>query len=112
VLVTHTTREGESKLVPAWAVADVSVLARALAERYATGRPERLERHPEVCLRRAWNAQRLSWRMASLLHRFAEHDEFQRRLQLADLEEVARSRAAARALAENCVGLPFSDGVR
>ncbi len=92
------------------AVADVWVLARALAERYASGRTERLERYSEVCLRRAWNAQRFSWRMTSLLHRFAEHDEFQRRLQLADLEEVSRSRAAALALAENYVGLPFSDG--
>lgn len=92
------------------AVADVWVLARALAERYATGKTERLERYSEVCLRRAWNAQRFSWRMTSLLHRFAEHDEFQRRLQLADLEEVSRSRAAALALAENYVGLPFSDG--
>lgn len=91
------------------AVADVWVLSRALAERYATGRTERLERYSEVCLRRAWNAQRFSWRMTSLLHRFAEHDEFQRRLQLADLEEVARSRAASLAIAENYVGLPFSD---
>jgi p-hydroxybenzoate 3-monooxygenase len=91
------------------AVADVWVLARALAERYATGRTERLERYSEVCLRRAWNAQRFSWRMTSLLHRFPEHDAFQRRLQLADLEEVSRSRAAALALAENYVGLPFEE---
>jgi p-hydroxybenzoate 3-monooxygenase len=92
------------------AVADVWVLARALAERYATGRADRLERYSEVCLRRAWNAQRFSWRMTSLLHRFPEHDEFQRRLQLADLEEVARSRAARLAIAESYVGLRFADG--
>ncbi len=92
------------------AVADVWVLARALAERYASGKTEKLERYSSTCLRRAWNAQRFSWRMTSLLHRFAEHDEFQRRLQLADLEEVSRSRAAALSLAENYVGLPFSDG--
>jgi p-hydroxybenzoate 3-monooxygenase len=91
------------------AVADVWVLARALAEQLASGRSERLARYSETCLRRAWNAQRFSWRMTSLLHRFPEHDEFQRRLQLADLEEVARSRAAALALAENYVGLPFDD---
>jgi len=91
------------------AVADVWVLARALAERYRAGKTERLERYSSVCLRRAWNAQRFSWRMTSLLHRFAEHDEFQRRLQLADLEEVSRSRAAAMAIAENYVGRPFSD---
>jgi p-hydroxybenzoate 3-monooxygenase len=89
------------------AVADVWVLSRALAEWYATGKAERLARYSEICLRRAWNAQRFSWRMTSLLHRFPEHDEFQRRLQLADLEEVASSRAAALSLAENYVGLPF-----
>jgi p-hydroxybenzoate 3-monooxygenase len=92
------------------AVADVWVLARALAERYRTGAPERLARYSETCLRRAWAAQRFSWRMTSLLHRFAEHDPFQRRLQLADLEELTRSRAAALALAENYVGLPFDQG--
>ncbi len=91
------------------AVADVWVLARALAERYRAGKTDRLERYTSVCLRRAWNAQRFSWRMTSLLHRFAEHDEFQRRLQLADLEEVSRSRAAATAIAENDVGKPVSD---
>ncbi len=92
------------------AVADVWVLARALSERYASGRTDKLERYSSVCLRRAWSAQRFSWRMTSLLHRFPEHDEFQRRLQLADLEEVARSRAAGTAIAESYVGLPFTDG--
>ncbi len=90
-----------------WRSSDVWVLARALAERYATGKTEKLDRYCAACLRRAWNAQRFSWRMTSLLHRFPEHDEFQRRLQLADLEEVARSRAAAISLAESYVGLPF-----
>jgi p-hydroxybenzoate 3-monooxygenase len=89
------------------AVADVWVLSRALAEWYATGKGELLARYSGTCLRRAWNAQRFSWRMTSLLHRFPEHDPFQQRLQLADLEEVARSRAAALSLAENYVGLPF-----
>jgi len=91
------------------AVADAWVLARALAERYAKGSEERLARYSETCLRRAWSAQRFSWRMTSLLHRFPEHDHFQRRLQLADLEEVARSHAAALSLAENYVGSPFEE---
>jgi len=51
-------------------------------------------RYSETCLRRAWNAQRVSWRMTSLLHRVPEHD-VQRRLELADLEEVTRSRGRA-----------------
>src|SRR5512142_917346 len=91
------------------AVADAWVLSRALAERYRTGSADRLARYSATCLRRAWAAQRFSWRMTSLLHRFAEHDAFQRRLQLAELEQVARSRAAATALAEDYVGSPLED---
>ena len=42
-----------------------------------------------------------------MLHRFPEHDRFQRRLQLSELDYVVSSRAAAASLAENYVGLPF-----
>jgi p-hydroxybenzoate 3-monooxygenase len=44
--------------------------------------------------------------MTSMLHRFPEGDSFQRNLQLAQLEYVVSSRAAATSLAENYVGLP------
>jgi p-hydroxybenzoate 3-monooxygenase len=89
------------------AVADVWVLSRALADRYARGTTEGLERYSETCLRRVWNAERFSWRMTTLLHRFAHEDAFHRRLQLAELEYTVSSRAAATSLAENYVGLPF-----
>jgi p-hydroxybenzoate 3-monooxygenase len=88
------------------AVADVRHLARALAAFYATGRTDLLERYSEACLPRVWRAQRFSWQMTSMLHRFGE-DPFQHRLQLAELDYVTGSRAAATALAENYVGLPF-----
>jgi p-hydroxybenzoate 3-monooxygenase len=89
------------------AVADVRVLARALADYYRTGRTERLARYSEVCLRRVWKAQRFSWFMTSMLHRFPEHDPFDERRQLAELDYVTSSRAAATSLAENYVGLPM-----
>ena len=45
--------------------------------------------------------------MSSMLHRFPDDDGgFRRRLQLAQLEYVTGSEAAARSLAENYVGLP------
>jgi p-hydroxybenzoate 3-monooxygenase len=88
------------------AVADVRVLARAFAEFYASGRTELLERYSKTCLRRVWKAQRFSWWMTSMLHR-VEGDEFGHRLQLAELDYVTSSRNAARALAENYVGLPM-----
>jgi hypothetical protein len=48
-----------------------------------------------------------SWWMTSMLHRFAGDDAFQHRLQLAELDYVTGSRAAATSLAENYVGLPM-----
>jgi p-hydroxybenzoate 3-monooxygenase len=89
------------------AVADVRVLALALAEFYRTGRSEGLKRYSEICLRRIWKAQRFSWWMTSMLHRFDSHNAFDERRQIAELDYVTSSRAAATTLAENYVGLPF-----
>ena len=52
------------------AVADVRVLARALAQFYATGRRDLLDAYSQTCLRRVWKVQRFSWWMTSMLHRF------------------------------------------
>jgi p-hydroxybenzoate 3-monooxygenase len=89
------------------AVADVRFLARALGDFYASGRTDLLETYSEICLRRVWKAQRFSWWMTSMLHRFAEDDSFQHRLQLAELDYVTGSKAASTSLAENYVGLPM-----
>jgi p-hydroxybenzoate 3-monooxygenase len=90
------------------AVADVHVLARALAEHYRSASAEPLRRYSETALARVWKAQRFSWWMTSMLHRFPGGDAFQYRVQLAELDYVAGSRAAATALAENYVGLPMA----
>jgi p-hydroxybenzoate 3-monooxygenase len=89
------------------AVADVRVLARALAEFYRSGRTDLLDRYSQTCLRRVWKAQRFSWWMTSMLHRLAEASPFDHRRQIAELDYVTSSRAAATALAENYVGLPM-----
>jgi p-hydroxybenzoate 3-monooxygenase len=89
------------------AVADVRLLARALAEFYRAGRADLLDRYSATCLGRVWRAERFSWWMTSLLHRFPGDDPFGRRLQLAELDYLVHSRAAQAALAENYVGLPF-----
>jgi p-hydroxybenzoate 3-monooxygenase len=89
------------------AVADVRVLAQALAEFYRAGSSEGLDRYSETCLRRVWKVQRFSWWMTSMLHRFPNEDSFQHRLHLGELDYVTSSRAAAQSLAENYVGLPF-----
>jgi p-hydroxybenzoate 3-monooxygenase len=86
------------------AAADVRVLARGLVEFYRAGSPTLLEEYSARALRRVWKATRFSWWFTTLLHRFSA-DPFAQRLQLAELEYLAGSAAAARSLAENYVGL-------
>ena len=89
------------------AVADVTVLAAALADLFATGSEAGLDAYSDTCLRRVWQAQRFSWWMTSMLHRFPDEGPFGARLQLAQLDHVVTSKAAATALAESYVGLPI-----
>jgi len=91
------------------AVADVRVLARALSEFYRSGDRSLLETYSATCLRRVWKVQRFSWWMTSILHRFDTDNAFDQRRQLAELDYVTSSRAAAQSLAENYVGLPFEE---
>jgi p-hydroxybenzoate 3-monooxygenase len=87
------------------AVADVRVLATALAHWYDTGDTSGLASYSQDCLRRVWRTQYFSWWMTSMLHRIpGDQDGFQAQLQRAQLEYVCSSEAAARSLAENYVG--------
>jgi p-hydroxybenzoate 3-monooxygenase len=90
------------------AIADVRVLAHALESHYRTGSTELLDGYSNTVLNRIWKTERFSAFMTGMLHRFDGHGPFERRLQLAELDYVTSSRAASQALAENYVGLPFS----
>ena len=88
------------------AVADVRVLAEALGEWFDTGDDALLSAYSDTCLGRVWHTQHFAWWMTSMLHRFPDdRDGFQAKLQLAQLEYVCASEAAARSLAENYVGV-------
>jgi p-hydroxybenzoate 3-monooxygenase len=89
------------------AVADVVTLSRALVRHFESGDDGLLEAYSETCLRRVWRVQHFSWWMTSMLHRFDPADTYQHRLQLAQLQYVTSSTAAATTLAENYVGLPL-----
>ncbi|CAG9614930.1 4-hydroxybenzoate 3-monooxygenase (NAD(P)H) [Bacillus rhizoplanae] len=89
------------------AMADVQVLARALSAFYTFGNTELIGNYSETCLRRVWKAERFSWYMTSMLHRHHDHTPFENQMQLAELDYVTSSRAAAKSLAENYVGLPM-----
>jgi p-hydroxybenzoate 3-monooxygenase len=88
------------------ALADVLVLSRAFAEYYRSGSQDLLDRYSAICLRRVWKAQRFSWWMTQLFHLDPSHNAFDRKRQLAELDYVTSSPAAARSLAENYAGLP------
>ena len=89
------------------AFADVRVLSRAIAAFYKSRSTELLDAYSATCLRRVWKAQRFSWWMTRLVHLFPEETPFDRRRQVAELDYVANSEAAAKSLAENYVGLPI-----
>jgi|SRR5947209_9664731 len=90
------------------AIADVAVLADALSAFYAGEGTMALDAYSARCLRRVWRAQRFSAWMTSMLHRAPATDAIGERLQLAELDYVTSSHAAAQSLAENYVGLPLA----
>src|SRR6266550_4809417 len=60
------------------ALADVTVLAKALKGFYETGSADWLDRYSALCLRRVWKAQRFSWWMTTLLHVLPDETAFDR----------------------------------
>jgi p-hydroxybenzoate 3-monooxygenase len=86
------------------AAADVRVLFQAIVE-YLHGSSETLlDEYSSRALARVWKATRFSWWFTMLMHKFSD-DSFARKVQLAELEYIAESPAAALAFAENYVGL-------
>ena len=90
------------------ALADVQVLAPALARWFADGDEHGLNSYSQTCLQRVWKVQRFSVWMTRMLHAHPDADGFDVRLQQAELASVAASESAARHLAENYVGLPLN----
>jgi p-hydroxybenzoate 3-monooxygenase len=90
------------------AIADIRVLARALVAFFREGDERLMDSYSANCLDRIWKVQRFSWWMTTLLHRFADDDAFEHRIQVAELDYVVNSEAARTTLAENYVGLPYA----
>jgi p-hydroxybenzoate 3-monooxygenase len=88
------------------AASDVRYLSQALIEHYQEGSAAGLDHYSSRALARVWKAERFSWWMTMLLHTFPDSG-FDQKMQLAELDYLFRSRAAATAFAENYVGLPF-----
>jgi len=88
------------------AASDVRYLSQALVEHYEEKSAAGLDHYSSRALARVWKAERFSWWMTMLLHTFPDSG-FDQKMQLAELDYLFRSRAAATAFAENYVGLPF-----
>ena len=88
------------------AAADVQFLSEALGAFYRSGSADALDRYSERALARVWKAERFSWWLTTLLHRFPDTDAFTRRIQAAEFDYLSRSEAAQTSVAENYVGLP------
>ncbi|ADY81901.1 hypothetical protein BDGL_001315 [Acinetobacter pittii PHEA-2] len=56
-------------------------------------------------MKRVWKAERFSWRMTNLLHRF--ETEFDHKIKQAELNYILDSNAGLPTLAENYVALPY-----
>jgi p-hydroxybenzoate 3-monooxygenase len=89
------------------AASDVHYLSQALREFYAEKSSAGIDDYSRRALARVWKAERFSWWMTSMLHRFPDTDSFSARIQLAELNYLVGSKAATEAMSENYVGLPY-----
>jgi p-hydroxybenzoate 3-monooxygenase len=89
------------------AASDVYYLFEGLREFCGERSSSGIDSYSTRALNRVWKAERFSWSMTMLLHRFPDSDAFAQKMQRAELDYLVHSQAAVTALAENYVGLPF-----
>jgi len=89
------------------AASDVHYLSVALREFYKDKSAAGIDDYSRRALSRVWKAERFSWWMTSMMHRFPRTDEFSARIQIAELNYLIESDAAKMSLSENYVGLPY-----
>lgn len=88
------------------AASDVYYAAEALLGVLRKGDRDAIARYSGKALARVWKAERFSWSLTRLMHRFPEDGPFERAMQVAELDYIASSRAAQTTIAENYIGLP------
>jgi p-hydroxybenzoate 3-monooxygenase len=89
------------------AASDVFYLWQALLDFYKRGSSQGIDAYSGRALARVWKAERFSWWMTSMLHRFPDSSGFDRKIQQAELDYLRSSQAAQISFAENYVGLPY-----
>ncbi len=89
------------------AASDIYYLYHAMVDHYRKGDDSGLDGYSRKALARVWKAQRFSWWMTMLLHRFPDRVSYDDRLQDTEMDYLFSSETAMRLVAENYVGLPF-----
>ena len=89
------------------AVSDVHYLSQSLISFFVENDRNLLEKYSETALSRVWKGIRFSWWMTTLMHNFPGHNDFERKIQLAELEYLSNSIEAQKSFSENYVGLPY-----
>ncbi len=88
------------------AASDVHYAAEALVAFFRRNEGAAIGDYAAKALARVWKAERFSWSLTRLMHRFPDDGPFERAMQVAELDYIATSRAAQTSIAENYVGLP------
>ncbi len=89
------------------AASDVYYAAESLTGFFGRSDNDAVAGYSDKALSRVWKAERFSWSLTKLMHRFPEDGPFERAMQKAELDYIASSRAAQTSIAENYVGLPL-----
>lgn len=89
------------------AASDVAYLSEALIAYFRAGDEGALGGYEAKSLARIWKAERFSWSLTKLMHRFPGDGPFEHRMQEAELDYLSGSRAMQTAIAENYAGLPL-----
>ena len=92
------------------AASDVKYLSSALIEHYKENSDAGIDTYSQRALARIWRAERFSWWLTTLMHRFPESGAFGQRMQEAELDYLVHSQALSTSLSENYVGLPLDFG--
>jgi p-hydroxybenzoate 3-monooxygenase len=89
------------------AASDVHYLYHGLRQFYEAGQTDGIDSYSQKALSRVWKAERFSWWMTNLLHRFPDQSAFDIKMQNAEIDFLCSNPSAQAAMAQNYVGLPY-----
>ena len=92
------------------AASDVKYLSSAFIENFKEKSSAGIDHYSQRALARIWRAERFSWWLTSLMHRFPDSAGFGQKMQEAELDYLVNSQALSASLGENYVGLPLDFG--